>query len=309
VLFRSDSISLLDQIVSDPQETITIEDAQRILGTANTGAVKELIEALIQEDTQRGLHVINNAVDSGSDPRQFGMQVVEHLRNVLLAQTASPDLVEASTEDRQLYSQQADMIDRKRLLRAIRTFNEAVNDYRGGWQPQLSLELALIDSVHSAEETVVVQQVVQQQPQSPASEQVKQAFQQDASMELGKPPVIDAGIVRKKWNDMLRKLSQLNPSAPAVLQMYRVHHVDGNVLYICTDHELYYQRLSGESTKLNIVERALWDVHKVGLRVQVILVENMEQINTGAAENTDDPLIRAGIEELGGEFTPDDKQG
>ncbi len=304
-----DSISLLDQIVSDPQETITIEDAQRILGTANTGAVKELIEALIQEDTQRGLHVINNAVDSGSDPRQFGMQVVEHLRNVLLAQTASPDLVEASTEDRQLYSQQADMIDRKRLLRAIRTFNEAVNDYRGGWQPQLSLELALIDSVHSAEETVVVQQVVQQQPQSPASEQVKQAFQQDASMELGKPPVIDAGIVRKKWNDMLRKLSQLNPSAPAVLQMYRVHHVDGNVLYICTDHELYYQRLSGESTKLNIVERALWDVHKVGLRVQVILVENMEQINTGAAENTDDPLIRAGIEELGGEFTPDDKQG
>jgi len=297
-----DSISLLDQIVSDPQETISVEDAQRILGTANTGAVKELVEAILGEDTQRGLHVINTAVDSGSDPRQFGMQVVEHLRNVLLAQTASADLVEASGEDRDLFARQAEGIDRKRLLRAVRTFNEAVNDYRGGWQPQLSLELALIDSIHGEEE-VVVQQVVQ----SGAAAATKSAAVEEAEqapMELGSPPVIDAGSVQNKWNDMLRALNQINNSAPAVLSHYRVHHVDGNVLYLCTDHELYFQRLSGETQKLAVVERALWDVHKVSLRVQVMMVDDINQINTGAAQGADDPLIRTGVEELGGEYTP-----
>jgi len=122
-----DSISLLDQIVTDPQEHITLDFAQRVLGTANNVAVKELIDAIIAEDIPRGLHVINNAVDSGSDPRQFGQQVIEHLRSLMLTQAASADLVEASTEDRELFTQQSRIMPRSRTLKAIRAFNDAVN--------------------------------------------------------------------------------------------------------------------------------------------------------------------------------------
>ncbi|MBZ0276463.1 MAG: DNA polymerase III subunit gamma/tau, partial [Anaerolineae bacterium] len=118
-----DSISLLDQIVSDPNEVITLELTQRILGTANTAAVKDLVDALTMEDMAESLHIINEAVDAGSDPRQFGQQVVEHLRAVLLTQTASADLVEASQEDREMYTRQAETISRAVLLKAIRSFN------------------------------------------------------------------------------------------------------------------------------------------------------------------------------------------
>ncbi len=294
-----DSISLLDQIVSDPAEHITLEVAQRILGTANVRAVRELVQAIVVGDIPHGLHILNQAIDSGSDPRQLGMQVVEHLRAILLAQTASADLVEASAEDRELYEQQARQIERGRILRAVRVFNEAINDYRGGWQPQLALELALIDSIQEEEKPVVVQQVVQSTVAVSSAQ--PDAKQTDAQSDI--PPVIDPQVVQARWGEMLRVLNKLNRSAPAVLQYYRVNKVEGNVLYIATDNELYFKRLYGETQKLAIVERALWEVHKVSLRVQVKLVDSMDNTRSPDDIIYDDPLLQEGSQ-LGAIITP-----
>ena len=141
-----DSISLLDQIVTEPEVAVNLESAQQLLGTASSIHVRDLVQALAEEDVPLGIHIINKAIDSGSDPRQFGQQVVDYLRHVMLTQTSSADLIEASQEDRALCEELAEAISRSRLLKTIRTFNEAVNNYTGGWQPQLALELALVES-------------------------------------------------------------------------------------------------------------------------------------------------------------------
>lgn len=302
-----DSISLLDQIVSDPEELITLEVAQRILGTANVRAVRELMDALIAEDIPRGLHILNHAIDSGSDPRQFGMQVVEHLRAVLLSQTASSDLVEASAEDREMYDQQGNMMDRNRTLRAIRIFNDAINDYRGGWQPQLALELALIESIRGEEQQqVIVQQVIQSSSNAAASKPAEEEVIERNVAQTDIPPVIDPQTVQERWAEMLRILNKLNRSAPAVLQHYRVNKIEGNVLYIATDNELYFKRLHGEEQKLSVVERALWEVHKVGLRVQVKLVDAMD--NTRSPDeivDLNDPLLQE-ARQMGAQIKPEE---
>jgi DNA polymerase-3 subunit gamma/tau len=44
-------------------------------------------------------------------------------------------------------ARQAERLDMVSLLRAIRAFNTAANDARGGWQPQLPLELAMVECV------------------------------------------------------------------------------------------------------------------------------------------------------------------
>ena len=142
-----DSISLLDQIVTDPAETITLALAQEVLGTAGSDALRALLEALVQGDAATGLNVINRAVDSGSDPQQFGQQVVGELRALLLTQTAGAALVVATDEDRARYQALAGQISRRALLRALRRFNQALADDLGSWQPQLALELALVESI------------------------------------------------------------------------------------------------------------------------------------------------------------------
>ena len=168
-----DSISLLDQIVVDPEETVTLPMTQKLLGTAHALQVGEVVEALAEQDIARGIQLINLAIDGGSDPRQFGQQLVTYLRNVMLAQTASVDLVEASQEERATYGAMAQRFSRARLLNSIRAFNSAVNNYTGGWQPQLSLELALIEVLQSEEAPVTqaaaTQPVATHQSSPPAS--------------------------------------------------------------------------------------------------------------------------------------------
>lgn len=315
-----DSISLLDQIVSDPQEHITLEIAQRILGTANTRAVKELVDAIVDEDVPRGLHLINTAIDSGSDPKQFGQQLVEHLRAILLTQTASADLVEASAEDREMYERQANIVSRGVLLKAVRNFNEAVNEYRGGWQPQLSLELALIDSLRNPEpEAMPSMQMnfASQGPANPSAANTAPAPVDDIPqepMKTGQPPVIPALVIHQKWSDMLRVLFKLNQGAPPVVEKFRVQKVDGNVVFICTNEKFYFERLNYPE-KIAVVEHALKTIHRIPLRVQLALVTELPQVpmDGGGGETNDsgdtpidDPVLSMGLE-LGGRIKTDDK--
>lgn len=315
-----DSISLLDQIVTEPEEVVTLELAQRMLGTANTIYVREVVNALVEEEVSVGLHVINKAIDSGSDPRQFGQQIVELLRNVMLAQTASSDLVEASQEDQEMFDQFANAISRSRLLKSIRAFNDAVNNYTGGWQPQLSLELALIESLQE-DEVQVVQQVVQS-AQTPAkrpisrSERAKsgddQSSQQDEASDSeyeraeeskpGDPPIYAVAKIRESWDRIKGQAYRYHRGIPPLLDHAHARHIDGNRLIIGVINNVFLEKLS-DPARAKVVEQSIFDLHQVKLRIQIQLVESDEitnqEIQSTSEVDDDDPLAEE-LRKLGG---------
>ncbi len=299
-----DSISLLDQIVSDPDEVITLETVQRVLGTASIGAVKDLVAALIARDTAEGLHIIATTVDSGTDPRQFGQQVVEHLRALVLTQTASADLVEASHEDQALYQEQAAQIEAGRLMKAVRAFNDAVNNYKGGWQPQLTLELALLESLQE-DELVMVSAAMPRTASTPQAQQP--APPPPEPTPPGTPPVVALAAVREKWNDMLRVLGRLNKTGPDLVQYFHALRVDGNTVYIGTDNGLFFERLNVPQ-KVELVERSLSAVHKIPLRVKVEITSTGggESAPSGTPLDPNDPLLSEGAQ-LGATITQIEK--
>ena len=141
-----DAISLLDQLVG-ASARVTLVQAQELLGTSASQAVSGVVEAVAAGDLPGGLQVINAAIDGGADPRQLSRQVVDYLRNLMLVRLGNAALVEAGAETRATMARQAERLDVPALLRTIRAFNTAANDARGGWQPQLPLELALVECV------------------------------------------------------------------------------------------------------------------------------------------------------------------
>lgn len=139
-----DAESLLDQLAG-AGDKITLEQAQALLGASAGQAVGQLVDALAAGDLTRGLEVINGAIDAGADPRQLARQVVDYARNVMLVRLGNAALVEATAEARATMARQAEQLEVPALLRVIRAFNTAANDARGGWQPQLPLELAAVE--------------------------------------------------------------------------------------------------------------------------------------------------------------------
>jgi DNA polymerase III gamma/tau subunit len=256
---------------------------------------------MIDTDAAEGLQVINAAVDSGTDPRQFGQQVVEHLRAVLITQTAGDaSIIEASPDERALFQQQARQFERNRLVRTIRAFNEAVNNFMGGWQPQLSLELALIESFQQPE-VVVVQQAGQQPAQQAAQPTELPPIKQDAS------PAVQSAAINEKWERVMRALGRYSKSGPDVMRNFRVQRVEGNTVFLCVDNEAFFSMIHPYPDKRKAIERALGDVFKQQFVVQVVLVSTpeMEAIKSGAGSQSSpidvsDSLLSTGIE-LGAE--------
>lgn len=297
-----DSISLLDQIVTDPNEPITLELVERVLGTASSRAVRDLTDALIAGDVSEGLRIINAAVDSGTDPRQFGSQIVEHLRAVLIAGTAGVELIEASDEDRAIYLSQAQQIGAPTLTKAIRAFNEAVSTGRGGWHPQLALELALVESLQQPE--VVYMSAGTAAGATAGGAPASSAAQPSADAPAVTPardksPAVAAAQVNDKWKTVLQRMLSYSKTAPEVMRYYRAHHVEGNVVYLGTDNETYYNRIQPFPDKRRVIERALADVFRMPLSVQIILVSSQELSAAGtiiSVEEASDPLLAAGLE-------------
>ena len=141
-----DAISLLDQLTSTG-EPVSLQSAQTVLGTATSQVVVNLVDSILQRQAAAGLKEIHQALDSGTDPRQFARQVVEYLRGLLLVRLGNADQVDATAELRALMAQQAQAFELPRLLETVRLFNNAASEGRSGWQPSLPLELALADSI------------------------------------------------------------------------------------------------------------------------------------------------------------------
>ena len=312
-----DSISLLDQIVTDPGESISLELTQNLLGTANSLQLRDFVDALAAEDVGRGIHVINAAIDGGSDPRQFGQQIVTFLRHVMLAQTASAELIEAAQEEQELYAELAQRFERGRLLKSIRAFNAAANQYTGGWQPQLALELALIEVVQAAETppvpTAAAQTAATRRPQprsqqtsapdnaaAPAKSAAAGYERADASAP-GEAPVYPVAKIQAGWIEILTQVHRYNRSIPPLLEHAHVRLIEGNRLILGVQTEIFQQKIA-DPKRSKVIEQAIFDLHEVKLRLEVRVVDGVlapSETDAVEAAALEDPLVAAG-KELGG---------
>ncbi|HEX9840926.1 MAG TPA: DNA polymerase III subunit gamma/tau [Anaerolineales bacterium] len=147
-----DAISLLDQLSSTGSK-ITLALAQTVLGTATSQTVLDIISSIKDHDPAHGLETIHKALDSGADPRSLARQVVEYLRGLMLIQMGNANQVEATADVKKQMQSHARSFSTSDVLRMMKAFNNAATDLRGGWQPSLSLELALAEVLDSPSES------------------------------------------------------------------------------------------------------------------------------------------------------------
>ena len=141
-----DAVSLLDQLASTGS-TITLELTQNVLGTSKGQQIQELVRAIIERDLGKGIKLVNLALDSGSDPRQFGRQLVDVLRAILMIKIGNMDQVEINQDESELFKVFADQFELPNLLNTISQFDRVAQNSSIGWQPGLQLELALTRSL------------------------------------------------------------------------------------------------------------------------------------------------------------------
>jgi DNA polymerase-3 subunit gamma/tau len=294
-----DAESLLDQLVS-ADNTVTLAQAQALLGTAVGQTVQGLSSALAANDTTAGVTLINAVIDDGTDPRQLARQMVEYLRALMLIRLGNAALVDATAENRAVMAKQAEQWTPAGLLRAIRAFNAAANDIRGGWQPQLPLELAVVECTAAPASPPPVETV-------PASAPI--ATRETAPTRTAPPPPSrapalsphptltreDLGSVWLRTLGLLMERKKIQKLTKSELENARVVGFDGDVLKVVTSQAML-DRVKSRPDFQQAVSEALSEVLGTTHTVKFQLADGI-----AARSETSAGMVAAAMD-LGGEI-------
>jgi DNA polymerase-3 subunit gamma/tau len=141
-----DAESTLDQLASATGNKVTVQAVLELLGTVEEEALFRLCDLIIDRDTAGALTYVEELSERGHDLGRLVLDLIEHLRQLMLAQHLGdvPEAAATSEEARERLRAQAGQLEEATVLRLVDLLAIAVDDMRQGGDPRLPLELALV---------------------------------------------------------------------------------------------------------------------------------------------------------------------
>ena len=299
-----DAQSLLDQLASTGT-TITLALAQTVLGTATSKTVLDIIASVLDHQPAHGLETIHRALDSGADPRSLARQIVEYLRGLMLIQMGNIDQVEATREVKTQMDAHAKSFSTSDVLRMMKIFNNAATDLRGGWQPSLSIELALAEALDAPTESPQIAAPRQTQPQPVAvsktesQPEVKSETQKPAISEsvVSEKPALNSGDIIKSWKHLAASLPKSQANLSALLNSVKMIDVQGKTLILGLASDVLVSKID-KPDQIEIIQKLIKDNFNVDLSVRCIVTNAKGKIPANVAQ---DGMVAAAIQH-GGEI-------
>ncbi len=272
-----DAQSLLDQLASTGSK-ITLALAQAVLGTATSRTVLDLITSILEHQPAHGMEAIHRALDSGADPRSLARQIVEYLRGLMLIQMGNMDQVEATREVKVQMDAHAKSFSTTDVLRIMKIFNNAATtDSRSGWQPSLSIELALAEAVDApavsqmfvSRPTPLPVPVPQAEVKQPAVSTLSAAPQEGtfANFPAEDIPVISEDAIRKSWKHMAASLPKSQGNVSALLNSVKGWQVQGKTLVLELASEVLVSKLD-KPDQIELIQKLIKDNFNVDIFVR-----------------------------------------
>ncbi len=142
-----DALSLLDQaVVLGGGGGVTQETVATLIGAPRTDVQFELADAIAVRDARGVFEIVDGLVQEGQDLRHVTGQILAHVRDLLLMQSApdEPAALDAPEDRRERLASQAAKFTIAELSRIVSLLLAAQTDMRWTTSPRLTLELALV---------------------------------------------------------------------------------------------------------------------------------------------------------------------
>ncbi|WP_206447418.1 DNA polymerase III subunit gamma and tau [Agrococcus sp. KRD186] len=139
-----DTLSLLDQLIAGSEARVTYESAVALLGFTHGELLDEIVGAMSATDASQLFASIDRVVQSGQDPRRFVEDLLERLRDLIVARAAAdPAAILHGVPEDELRTlvEQAGGFGAAELSRAADIVAKALTDMAGATSPRLHLEL------------------------------------------------------------------------------------------------------------------------------------------------------------------------
>ena len=298
-----DAQSLLDQLASTGAK-ITLHIAQQVLGTATSQTVLDVINSILDHQPARGLETIHHALDSGADPRSLARQLVEYTRGLMLIQMGNAEQVEATREVKSQMEAHAKSFTSTDVLRMMKIFNNAATDLRGGWQPSLSLELALAEVIDAPAEVAQVAAATPRTKPQPVSAPVAESKPEvkKEPQPVVETPAINSNDIVKAWKPLINTLPKDKNTLGALMNSVKMIDVQGKTLILGMASDVLVEKLN-KPDQIETIQRLIKDHFHVDLSVRCVVTNAKGKLPAHVAQ---DGMVAAAIQH-GGEIVDMDE--
>jgi len=293
-----DAISLLDQL-SSTGDKITLALAQIVLGTATSQTVLDVLTSIMDHDPAHGLETIHKALDAGADPRSLARQIVEYLRGIMLIQMGNGDQVEATADVKKQMQVHAKSFSTSDVLRMMKAFNNAAVDLRGGWQPSLSLELALAELLDAPAESQPIATPSQPKPKPASAPRME--TQPKAESEAAPHPIeksaVSAGDVIKAWKHMSASLPKAQANLSALMNSVKMIDVQEATLILGLASDVLVSKID-KPDQIEAIQKLIKDEFGADVSVRCVVTNAKGKIPPNVVQ---DGMVATAIQH-GGEI-------
>ena len=230
-----DALSVLGQLLAGAgKDGVTYEIAVQLLGFTDGALLDDAVDAIAARDLGALLKTIDRLIESGHDPRRFAQDLLERLRDLVIADAVDDGLkmILRNYPDDQLerMRSQSARMGGANLSRAAAIVAEGLNQMRGATAPRLILELimsriiitggdgtdqGLVARIERLErqlsmEPMPVKSAAQVAPTPPKQKSVSEA---KPSVAAPKPVVASAGnldvtALRRMWPEVIESVKK-----------------------------------------------------------------------------------------------------
>lgn len=298
-----DAEVLLEQLISFAGERITVKSVYQVLGLVAEERISEILDVVAKKDVAGTLKLLDEIYRQGKDPSDFLNQVIERLRDLLVASSCGADspLIERPTDERPRLKEDAEKFSSDFLLYAIRLLAQAKREIKETMEPRIPVEMAFVKLARmgdlvslaeaierlesleatsevasgdfSSEEKGLFRKAAEESPIEPASQETR------ASGPTSAPRALSLAEVQEAWPQVLKWVEREEaPLARSLAQVEPIVLKEKEVLLgVPEEAGLLAEELR---IKKASVEEALGEVLSAALKIKVVKLTTDEAISS-----------------------------
>lgn len=138
------ALTSLEQLIAFGEGKVTMEVAERPLGSIDTNDLAEIVRAIGTRDVASCFRWTAEYVETGADLAQFVRDLAEHMRNMYVLSLAGADVaLEVSETVRRELASELPLFGPDRLARLLGVLGDLSAELKTSTNPRLSFEIAL----------------------------------------------------------------------------------------------------------------------------------------------------------------------
>jgi DNA polymerase-3 subunit gamma/tau len=299
-----DAVSTLDQLSAASEGQISVQTVLQLLGAVEEDSLFRLCDFVIDRDAAGALRFIEELSEQGQDLGRVVLDLLEHLRHVLLVQHMgeAPPTLPLTEETTERLRAQANQLGEATVLRLCDLLAVAVEDLRQGGDPRLPLELALVKVTRPAADLSLesIAYRLEQHEREPAAVQppageAATPAPPAAAPSAAPPPPLELEQLQDAWQrSVLPAVEGTSIPAASVLREGRPVALDGDLVTVEFPASAgFHARLAAEPKNAELLTQTLHRVAGRPLRVDFVVGDE------GTHEDVaDEPVAEEDLVEL-----------